>query len=331
MTAGRGDRLARLLALVPWLIQHPGVTITEAADHFAVSPEQLEKDLWLVVCCGLPGHGPDQLIDIQFWDDEGRIDVIDPQSLVAPTHLTVDEAVSLQIGLSILARTAGPDDVELIHDTMNLLARATGGLEIPRIDPIHIESGTNDAVRAVLHTAGERGTPVRIDYYTATRDVVSRRVVWPRRIVVGGAGRLLLEAWCTQAQDARTFRVDRILQAEHVADDDTDAAGVPRPPAASTTERAPVTVTLKVSASARWVLDAYDLDVIDAPGGDETTARLEVHDPRWLTRLVLGLGGELIVTEPAAYRTHIAEAARRALTSTGEDFSAGRATDGGEG
>jgi predicted DNA-binding transcriptional regulator YafY len=68
------DRLSRLLALVPWLIAHDGVTIAECADHFGVTPEQLEVDLWLLVVCGLPGYGPDQLVDIDFWDD-GRIHV----------------------------------------------------------------------------------------------------------------------------------------------------------------------------------------------------------------------------------------------------------------
>lgn len=324
MTVGRGDRLARLLALVPWLIQHPGVTITQAADHFAVSAEQLEKDLWLVVCCGLPGHGPDQLIDIQFWDDDGRITVIDPQTLVAPTHLTIDEAITLQIGLSILLRVAGPGDEDLIRATMDLLARATGDQEswpvdgsLP-VDPIQVDSGVGEEVRSVLHAALVNDRPVQIDYYTATRDVVSERVVLPRRVVVGGAGRLLLEAWCTRAQGARTFRVDRILRAHLVDRRDDRSVDVRQQRTASETEAAPVEVTFKVAASSRWVLDAYDLDILDTSIPGWTTARLQVHNRRWLIRLVLGLGGDLIVTDPPDYRADIAEAARRAIAHAGE-------------
>ena len=47
-----------------------GVTIAECAEHFGVTEEQLQEDLWQLVVCGLPGYGPDQLVDIQFWDDE---------------------------------------------------------------------------------------------------------------------------------------------------------------------------------------------------------------------------------------------------------------------
>jgi proteasome accessory factor C len=63
-TTTSAERLSRMLSLVPWLTSHDGVTIDDAARHFDVSPEQLEKDLWLLIVCGLPGYGPDQLVDI---------------------------------------------------------------------------------------------------------------------------------------------------------------------------------------------------------------------------------------------------------------------------
>ena len=82
------SRLSRLLALVPWLSTHQGVTIDEAAAHFGVTPEQLEKDLWLLVCSGRPGHQHDDLVDIQFWDEDRRITVVDPQTLDRPLRLS---------------------------------------------------------------------------------------------------------------------------------------------------------------------------------------------------------------------------------------------------
>ena len=86
-------RLTRLLALVPWLVAHDGVTIRECAAHFGVTEEVLQEDLWQLVVCGLPGYGPDQLVDIQFWDDDdavrgdGVIRVVDPQTLDRPMRL----------------------------------------------------------------------------------------------------------------------------------------------------------------------------------------------------------------------------------------------------
>ena len=35
------DKLAFLLSLVPWLMEHDGATVTAAAEHFGVSPQQI--------------------------------------------------------------------------------------------------------------------------------------------------------------------------------------------------------------------------------------------------------------------------------------------------
>ena len=83
MSAKQADtaatRLSRLLALVPWLTAHDGVTIDEAAAHFGVPADQLQADLWLLIVTGRPGHMPGDLVDIQFWDEDRRIRVLDAQ------------------------------------------------------------------------------------------------------------------------------------------------------------------------------------------------------------------------------------------------------------
>ena len=49
-----GPRLQRVLALVPWILAHPGVTLAELATRFEVSERELERDLELLPMCGLP-------------------------------------------------------------------------------------------------------------------------------------------------------------------------------------------------------------------------------------------------------------------------------------
>ena len=39
------SEIQRILALVPWLVAHPGTTKPEIADRFGVSVDQLEDDL----------------------------------------------------------------------------------------------------------------------------------------------------------------------------------------------------------------------------------------------------------------------------------------------
>ncbi|MCW2709275.1 MAG: putative transcriptional regulator, partial [Frankiales bacterium] len=67
--SGTLDQLPRLLALVPYLLARPGVPFATAAADFGVTEERLRKDLNLLWLCGLPGHYPGDLIEIEFEGD----------------------------------------------------------------------------------------------------------------------------------------------------------------------------------------------------------------------------------------------------------------------
>jgi predicted DNA-binding transcriptional regulator YafY len=88
------ERLARLLALVPYLQARPGIEVQQAAADFGVSEAQLRKDLTLLWMCGLPGHGPGDLIDLSF---EGEtVSVIFDAGMSRPLRLTAEEALALE-------------------------------------------------------------------------------------------------------------------------------------------------------------------------------------------------------------------------------------------
>ena len=69
VAGGTADHLPRLLALVPYLLARPGVRFAEVAEVFGVTEDRLRKDLNLLWVCGLPGHGPGDLIDVEFEGD----------------------------------------------------------------------------------------------------------------------------------------------------------------------------------------------------------------------------------------------------------------------
>ncbi len=323
MTTPSTQRLARLLSLVPWLTRHEGVTITEAADHFGVTPEQLEKDLWLVVCCGLPGHGPEQLIDIQFWDDDGHIDVVDPQTLVAPARLTVEEAATLQVGLSILQTLATGDEHELIEATMTALTEATASLvssapEMPSTHvsaPIRTDLDSDPAIMSMVAGAAHNGQPLEIEYYAATTDTVSHRFIWPQRIIVSSTV-AYVEAWCESAGDIRTFRADRIRSARGVDEDGlAGAATAESRDVRSRSGTEVLDVDVRINRNARWLIDSYDFTV---PGDSDLgsawiDASIGVWDRRWFIRLVLSMGGDLVVVAPLALREAVHAAAQEGI------------------
>ena len=48
------DQVARLLALVPYLLAHGEVRLDDAAAHFGTDADQIEKDLRLLFMTGVP-------------------------------------------------------------------------------------------------------------------------------------------------------------------------------------------------------------------------------------------------------------------------------------
>lgn len=99
--SGSADRLPRLLALVPYLMSHPGAQVGEVAAVFGLSEKQLIDDLQLVWMCGLPGHTPGDLIDVS-WDG-GEILIDNADTIARPLRLGIDEASALLVALRMLA------------------------------------------------------------------------------------------------------------------------------------------------------------------------------------------------------------------------------------
>lgn len=295
------DRMGRLLALVPWLRSRSGVTIETAAAHFNISAEQLERDLWLLVVCGIPGYGPDELIDIDFWDD-GHIHVRDPLTLDQPMRLSGDEVAALSIALDALAQlpAAAPE----VISARDKLIRATAEWQDLAVEVGDV-SGTEVMER--IGTAIQEHRSLDLTYASGTTGLIEERHVIPRSVSTID-GRAVLDAYCLRAHGQRTFRLDRILQA-HVG----APMSVPEPDA--TVEIEPTYAECVVHPDAQWIVDVHPVEVLDTATDGTWTVRIAVHDPRWLVRLVLGLGGALEVRSPLTLRQAVAEEARASLTA----------------
>ncbi|WP_243653922.1 helix-turn-helix transcriptional regulator [Pseudonocardia endophytica] len=308
------DRLPRLLSLAPYLRAHPGVRIADMAEDFGVDERQLRRDLELLWMCGLPGYGPGDLVDLSFAGD--TVSVVEDAGMQRPLRLTTAEATALLVALRTLHETPGLTDTDAVARATGKIEAAVGeaapGMVVDTPAPEHAGTGT---VRRAL----ERGRALRIVYYTAGRDAVSRRVVDPMRLLLVD-GRGYLEAWCRRAEGVRLFRLDRVEDAEvldepaqpHPDAEPTDVSdGVFRPAA---DQRA---ATLELGPDAHWVAEYYPVDDAAEPDGAGTIrVVLRFSDPDWLVRLVLGLGGAARVVDPPELAATVAERARQALAAS---------------
>ena len=121
-------RLARLLTMVPWLVNRQGIDLQQAADDLGVSVEQLEADLNLLFLCGY-GQLPDELIEADW--EEGRVFVGNADTIARPLRLGVDEAVTLVVGLRALREVPGLGERDAVERALAKLEDAAGAAAAP--------------------------------------------------------------------------------------------------------------------------------------------------------------------------------------------------------
>ncbi|MGY1844518.1 helix-turn-helix transcriptional regulator [Modestobacter sp. SYSU DS0875] len=316
MTApSTAERMTRLLALVPYLQARPGgVRLADAAADFGVPEAQLRRDLDLLWVCGLPGHGPGDLIDLAFEGD--RVRVTFTAGMVRPLRLTTDEAVALIVALRTLLELPGLAEGEAVSRALAKVATAAGQ-PAELAAPVAVSVGAGEESLAVVRQGLERRRALHLRYYVPSRDERTDRVVDPMRLLLVD-GHWYLEAWCRNVEGVRLFRLDRI--------DDVTVLDSPAAPPPQAHERdlesglyqpsgeEPL-VRLRLARAARWVADYYPVEeqseIDDPPGGLAVAVR--TSDLGWARRLVASLGGAALVDEPAGLAGQVAAEARAAL------------------
>jgi proteasome accessory factor C len=306
---GVAQRLPRLLALVPYLLVRPGVPIEEVAADFSITVQQLRRDLELLWMCGLPGYGPGDLIDLSFEGD--TVTVTFDAGMRRPLRLSGAEATALVVALRALAETPGVVDAGSVRRALAKIEAAAGQADGVVVGLATREEAALSAVRDAL----DRRRALHMQYYTPARDTVSERTVDPMRLLLV-EGRSYLEAWCRFAEEVRLFRLDRI---EHVTT--LDEPATPPPHARPTDVSAGLfraqpdqqIAVLTLAPDARWVAEYYPVDELIEGDGGAATVRMRYAETGWMVRLVLGLGADVVVREPAELATAVAQRALAAV------------------
>jgi proteasome accessory factor C len=301
-----GPRLRRVLALVPWIADHPGAALSDVADRFGIPERDLERDLELLPLCGLPPYTPDRLIDVELVD--GHVWIRFAEYFARPLRLTAEEGLALLAGGRALLAVPGSDADGTLAAAVDKLAGTLGGgvgLSVEVGDPPHLEA---------LREAAAAGARIEIDYYSFGRDALTTRRIDPRS-VFHAYGHWYTDAWCHLVEAERLFRVDRIQSVRPTgetftrSEDDTlgvrEAVYHPRPEDPR--------VTLELASDAAWVVESYPCEEAEELPDGSWRVVMAVSEPAWLERLLLRLGPDARVVAPAELRPAAAEAARRLL------------------
>ncbi len=313
---GRADRLAFLLALVPYLQDHDDVSVTDVAAHFGFPAETVREAVRLIAISGVPGethqyqHG--DLFDIH-WDQFEEHDRIVLTHLVgiddAP-RFSAREAAALIAGLQYLSALPENADREAIA---TLMAKLTRGASAPPTQLLASSSGSDQAL-AIVNAAVHNDVQVEFDYLNA-RGEQEHRLVDPLRMESVDRD-WYLRGWCHLREAVRTFRLDRMgrLRATDVPRSSHGVATLPD----SLFEHShdDLVVVLALPESAVALLADYQPERLHAASGavagnagepGQVRVRLRVASFHGLKRLVAGLPGVVTVLEPAAARRVVAD------------------------
>ncbi|MHB8505721.1 MAG: WYL domain-containing protein, partial [Acidimicrobiales bacterium] len=199
--APAGERLARLLTIVPWIASRDGPSVAEVCARFGVAEDELLADLDLLFLCGVYPFTPDSLIEVDVAG--GRVWIRFADYFRRPLRLTPPEGLALLSAASALLAVPGADPDGALARAVAKLRAVLGVAEKGAVD---VElAPVDEAVLGTLLASERRHRKVEIEYYSFGRDRTTPRVVHPRR-VFNAVGVWYVTGWCELADGERLFR-----------------------------------------------------------------------------------------------------------------------------
>ncbi|MCU1570552.1 MAG: transcriptional regulator, DeoR family [Naasia sp.] len=321
------DKLAFLLSLVPYLIDHDGVSVAAAAAQFGVSEQEMRTAVELIAVSGIPGgsgqyqHGDLFDIDWDEFEENGRIILTHSVAIDEAPRFSAREAAALIAGLQYLSALPENGDRAALASLTAKLARGASSAPSPVAVSVR---GIEDAL-APLRDAVVRHVQVEFDYRDAQGET-EHRTVDPLRLDSDDES-WYLRGWDHLREAVRTFRLDRM---SGIAVSDravTPASGeVTLPDVLFETSSTDLTVVVEVAEAALPLLGDY------LPEGTRTQpgrgpglvqATMRVGHYAGLKRLVARLAGMVTVLAPDDARAAVADWARAGLAEYGESTEEG--------
>jgi len=284
-----GDRVRRLLSIVPWIAAREGPTIEEICTRFGLSRAQLLADLDVVFMVGLYPFTPDELIDVIIEDDRVFIRLAD--YFARPLRLTPDQALALVAAGASLAPWGQADPDSPLARGLAKVASVLG-IDAEAALEVHLGEARPELLE-LLRQAVREHRRVELAYYSYGRDTQTTRLVDPHRVYADG-GQWYLDATCHRAQGDRLFRLDRIEAATLTDQVFEPAPGRGEQPAGGEGVYHPRAedprVVLELAPAASWLVEHYPCEAVEPLDGGRLRVTLAISAPAWLERLLVRLG-----------------------------------------
>jgi len=311
-----GPEIQRILALVPWIVAHPGTAKAELAQRFGITADQLDADLLLVLMIGIPPYSPGDYLDVI--DDGEHVSIRLAESFRRPLRLSPAEGLALLAAGRALLAVPGSDPHGPLATALDKLEDA---LELPGLV---VDVGQPELL-AQVRDAVAGHERVEIDYWSAGRDETTTRVIDPT-VVFFATGEWYVSAFCHRARDERMFRIDRIRALRATGETFEPEATATDPGETFNPRADDPRVTLELTPAAAWVAEAYPTESVTERADGSLEIVLAVSERAWLERLLVRLGPDARVIGPPEFLGVATAAAQRILGRYSHTRSARLAT-----
>jgi len=309
------DKLAFLLALVPYLMDHDRVSVEKTAQHFGMAVQQIRDAVSLIGVSGIPGetatyqHGDLFDIDWDAFEERDEIVLTNRVAIDDSPRFSAREAAALIAGLQYLSALPEHADRDAVASLMTKLSR--GASSEP--SQVAVEARDSDDTLRLARASVQTGRQLEFDYVNG-QGRSERRRIDPLRVESVDAD-WYLRGWCHLRGAVRTFRLDRITAPVLTSAAITHgSADLTLPDALFETSDDDLIVTVDIAPGAFTLIADYLPDGVRmAEHGDvlRTTVRVSHYDG--LKRLVAGLPGLATVIGPPEARVAVAQWALAAL------------------
>ena len=303
------DRARRLLALLGRMHNGLVISLSDLADEVGSSREELAEDLTALSLCGVAPYSPWELVPVIIEGD--RVEVFGAvPAMRGPIRLSLAEAEALSAALSAAGFA--------VDDPLNvkLVAATSASLDAEALArSLFTETARHDVgVFEALAAATRNREAVVISYQRDGADAPSDRTVEPLQLLAD-RGAWYLSAWCRDAGDFRTFRIDRIrgLQAtgEHFEPGLRGVCGLGA--VAFSAEGLP-SARLRFTGGRGYVeRDWPGSSLVDQDETGGVVASVPFAGTDWIARRVVARLGTVEVLEPDSVRLAVATLAREEL------------------
>lgn len=319
----RQERVVRLLNLLAYASNHPGLTPLEIARDLGADPMQVRDDFNLLFLSGV-GTGPGEMIDLEYsWKG---VHIVDDQGMTTPLRLAPAEASALLVLLDSLETMPGLVDASAVRSAAAKIRAVANSRGVS-----DAEHPTEAGIAVTIADALAQRRPLEVTYYSASSDATTRRRIAPANLFHESGNTYLRAA---EAGEMKTFRLDRIKDAllldapSGPAEPNTGAAGPAFDPADPFGMAGRAQARLLIHPDATWLADYWEIEfepartsgdggADDVDGGRESAAwipaTMRYGSEDWLVRFCLGQADRVRIVEPGELAAEVMARARRAI------------------